>query len=235
MSSNNQKISSVSELESLLSNEWSSVIGDEFSKDYWQQLIKNLNDSPRWIPEKKDIFNALNRCPPEKVKVVLIGQDPYIHANEAHGYSFSVKPGTRMPPSLRNVLGELADEYDLEDLPESGCLVKWEDEGVLLLNSVLTVNIGVSGSHKGFGWENFTSRVIRYIDTHNKCCVFLAFGRDAQKIVSDVVTNNKIITAGHPSPRNTVVPFRGCNCFRETNEWLMKNNVLPVRWLTLWN
>ena len=231
---NSNHISNVRELESLLSNEWLAVIGDEFSKDYWQQLIDNLNESPQWIPEKKSIFNALNHCPPNKVKVVLIGQDPYIHTNEAHGYSFSVKPGTRMPPSLKNVLGELADEYDVDTLPNNGCLVKWEDEGVLLLNSVLTVNVGSSGSHKNFGWENFTSRVIRYIDTHNKNCVFLAFGRDAQKIVTDNVEQGKIITAGHPSPRNTTVPFRGCNCFRETNEWLMKNNILPVRWLILY-
>ena len=228
-----QKIHDVSELQSLLSQEWMDAVGEEFGKSYWNEIITTLNKDEKYLPEKKYIFNALNKCPPEKVKVVIIGQDPYIHSNEPHGFSFSVRPGVRIPPSLRNIFEELRNEYNMNTLPNSGCLVNWESEGVLLLNSVLTVHEGKSDSHKGIGWENFTSAVIRYIDKHNTV-VFMAWGAKAQKVCSDSVKNNTILTAGHPSPVNTSKPFKGCGCFREANSILRKNKILPVRWIKLW-
>ena len=234
-SKSSSTISGVQELASLLSPQWYAVIGDEFNKSYWNNLIDYLNKDLNYLPEKKYLFNALNDCPPDKVKVVILGQDPYIHENEAHGYSFSVPPGVRIPPSLRNVFQELMNEYGMNEFPKSGCLTKWESEGVLLLNSILTVREGKgqSMSHKGIGWENFTSRIIRYIDM-NSTVIFMAWGANAKKICIENVKNNTILTAGHPSPINTSNPFVGCNCFREANAILQKNKILPVRWIKLW-
>lgn len=230
----NNKIADVDEMSNLLSSEWLSVIGDEFSKPYWNNIIDVLNNSKvKYLPEKQFIFSALNKCPPEKVKVVIVGQDPYIHANEPHGFSFSVRPGVKIPPSLRNIFEELSSEYSIETELKSGCLIKWAEEGVLMLNAVLTVEEGKSDSHKGIGWENFTSTVIKYLDTHN-VVVFMAWGAKAQKVCSDNVKNNTVLTAGHPSPLNRSKPFRGCGCFREANEILKKNKILPVRWTRLW-
>lgn len=227
------KISNIEEMQSLLSSEWLNAIGDEFSKSYWDNIIHVLNSDSHYLPEKKYIFNALNKCPPENVKVVIIGQDPYIHSNEPHGFSFSVKPGVKIPPSLRTIFEELCDEYNIESLPKNGCLIQWVSEGVLLLNSVLTVHEGKSDSHKGIGWENFTSAIIKYLDTHN-VVVFMAWGAKAQKVCSDNVKINTVLTAGHPSPLNRSKPFRGCGCFREANSILTKNKILPVRWIKLW-
>ena len=228
-----EKIENVEEIEHLLSSEWFEALKGEFSRDYWYDIISELNSGP-YLPKKVNLFNALNHCPPNKVKVVILGQDPYIHENEAHGYSFSVPNGTAVPPSLRNIFNELIREYNQTSVSQSGCLVSWEDDGVLLLNSVLTVKPNMSHSHAGIGWENFTSAIIRYIDNHNKC-VFLAWGKDARNICSDEVTNNKILIAGHPSPLNTARPFVGCNCFKECNELLKSYKLLPVRWLSVFN
>lgn len=233
MLNKDQHINSVEDFEHLLSTDWYDVLRSEFDKDYWQNIIITLNTS-NYLPKKKDLFNALNKCSPSKVKVVILGQDPYIHENEAHGYSFSVKPGTPIPPSLRNIFNELSHEYNMNTFPTNGCLTNWENDGVLLLNSVLTVEEGQSKSHKNIGWENFTSAIIRYIDNHNKC-VFMAWGKEAQTICSNEVSNNKILIAGHPSPLNTFRPFVGCNCFKECNEILKNNKLLPVRWLSIYN
>lgn len=230
-----QKIKDVYELKSLLCQEWQDVIGEEFGKPYWRDIIDTLNKDDKYLPDKRLIFEALNKCHPEDVKVVIIGQDPYIHSNEPHGLSFSVRPGVRIPPSLRNVLEELSNEYSMSSIPSSGCLTQWTTEGVLLLNSVLTVHEGKSDSHKGIGWENFTSAIIKYLDTH-KIIVFMAWGSKAQKICKDNVKNetNLVLIAGHPSPVNTTHPFKGCGCFREANRFLLKKDILPVRWIKLW-
>ena len=143
-------------------------------------------------------------------------------------------PCYRSEKNIRFVVEEIKDEYGLVNSPPNGCLVPWEDEGVLLLNSVLTLNAGQSNSHKNIGWEEFTSSVIKYIDNHNTC-VFLAWGRNAQSLCEANVSINSVLTAGHPSPLNTTNPFRGCNCFRECNEILMQNKKLPVRWTKIWN
>lgn len=228
----NQKIADVEEMEHLLSTEWFNVLKQEFKEDYWKSIIEALNKSKCYLPRKKDIFNALNNCPPSKVSVVILGQDPYVHENEAHGYSFSVPQGTNIPPSLRNIFKELGNEYNTQIMPSSGCLTSWEADGVLLLNSILTVEAGLSRSHKNIGWEYFTSAIIRYLDIHNKV-VFMAWGKDAQTICEQNVTNNQILTAGHPSPLNTFKPFVGCNCFKDANEILKQNDILPVRWISI--
>ena len=228
-----QRINDIDDLEHELETCWFDVLKNEFDQEYWKDIIITLNNG-KYLPKKQDLFNALNRCPPSKVKVVIIGQDPYIHDFEACGYSFSVPKTAPIPPSLRNIFAELAKEYNYSMLPENGDITKWCDDGVLLLNSILTVEPGKSRSHKGIGWEKFTSAIIRYIDHHNKC-VFMAWGKDAQKICSDEVKINKVLTAGHPSPLNTSHPFLGCNCFRECNDILRENKLLPVRWISIFN
>lgn len=217
---------SVNDLLTLLSDEWKNVI--DFSDVDFNNIINVLNKD-KFYPKKQDIFNALNSCPPSKVKVVLIGQDPYINENEAHGFSFSVKNGVRIPPSLMNIFNELKNEFNLSRLPSSGCLTEWANEGVLLLNAVLTVKVNKSNSHKNIGWEKFTKKIIEYIDS--KCdVVFLALGNNARDTCK-VVTRNKVLHYGHPSPINTSgKKFLGCNCFRNVNDELIKIGILPVRW-----
>ena len=230
---NTQRVNGISDLQAQLSQEWYNVLKDEFTKSYWNDIVAKLNSTKKWLPAKQNIFAALNRCPPNKVKVVILGQDPYIHNYEACGYSFSVPVGTITPPSLRNIFKELSIEYNMQTIPANGCLEPWAEDGVLLLNSVLTVEEGKSDSHKGIGWENFTSAVIRYVDLHRRC-VFLSWGRKAQLITDQQVKNNQVLVAGHPSPLNTIKPFVGCNCFKECNEILKENDVLPVRWLSIY-
>ena len=218
---------------SFLSNEWREVMSGELTKPYWNNIIRVLKqDSETFIPKPPLIFNALNVCPPNRVKVIIIGQDPYIHKEEAQGLSFSVNKKCTIPRSLRTIYEELGREYDLKKLPSSGDLTNWTKEGVLLLNTILTVREGKSNSHKGIGWEEFTSAVIRYIDEHNKV-VFLAWGIQSQKICREYVKNNTVLKAGHPSPLNRSNPFIGCNCFRETNRILVNKKILPIRWLRI--
>jgi uracil-DNA glycosylase len=213
----------------LLSDEWKQFIGEqEFDNLYWNTLCDKLNSVKGKIyPKKEEIFNALNYCPPNRVKVVIIGQDPY-HNGSAHGFSFSAKNGL-IPKSLQNIFKELRDEYNSFSSPPNGNLEQWEDEGVLLLNSVLTVTEGTPKSHLKFGWLNFVSKIIECLDT-NRTVLFLAWGADAKKLCSSIIKNNKILFAGHPSPINTGNPFVGCNHFKQVNEILMANGHFPIRW-----
>ena len=223
---------SIEDLTSLLCNEWRDAIN--MSAVDWDSIIRVLNNKKEeFYPPKKEIFNALNHCHPEKVKVVLIGQDPYFNFGQAHGYSFSVRPDVKTPPSLLNIFKELENEMNISSHPPNGCLERWESEGVLLLNTVLTVSSGKANSHKGIGWEAFTSAIIDYIDK-NCNCVFLAMGRQAENVCK-AVTNNKVIVTGHPSPVNTTNPIIGSNCFRKVNDELIAKNILPVRWNILWH
>ena len=233
--SNGQHIGGIDELRALLSPEWMEAVGNvEFGKSYWPGLIKKLNELPTWLPKKCDIFNALNACPPNKVKVVIIGQDPYPTPGNAHGFSFSVNKGIRVPASLRNIFNEIADEYNMPNVPSDGMLKDWANEGVLLLNSILTVSPGQPNSHTAFGWQNFTGAILRHIDATRNDVVFMAWGRPAQQLCDEEKIQNKVLTAGHPSPINTTNPFRGCGCFRECNEYLISKNRLPVRWCKVW-
>lgn len=218
------------ELISLLSTSWRNVL-DIQTKDF-ENIVKTLN-SGKFYPKKEDIFNALNSCPPSKVKIVLIGQDPYINENEAHGFSFSVKNSVKIPPSLMNIFKELKQEFRFNSLPTNGCLTKIANEGVLLLNSILTVSPGKSNSHKNIGWEIFTKKVIEYLDLNHKI-IFLCLGNQAREVCK-CVTKNKVMCYGHPSPLNTAKPFVGCNCFKDVNNELINMYILPVRWNVLFD
>lgn len=221
------------ELQSLLSPEWKAALEHTFKESCWSNIAATLSTQD-YLPRKEDIFNAINNCPPSKVKAVIIGQDPYIHANEAHGYSFSVQPSvTRLPPSLKTILEEVRDNYGLQTIPKNGCLLPWVSEGVLLLNTILTVAPGSSNSHKNIGWESITSEIIRFLDKNYKL-VFLAFGAQAQRVCNDNVSNNPVIKTGHPSPMNSKIKFTGSRCFNKANEELMNMNILPIRWTKLW-
>lgn len=226
----NYMFKSANDLTSLLCDEWKNVIN--IDNVDWNSIIDVLNKE-EFYPPKNDIFNALNNCHPDNVKVVIIGQDPYYNRGQAHGYAFSVRQDVQIPPSLMNIFKELSNEMNMKTLPQNGCLEKWAHEGVLLLNSILTVKAGKPDSHKGIGWEDFTSNVIEYID--NNCnVVFLAWGKQAE-VICNGVRKNKVLVAGHPSPRNTFKPFIGCDCFRKANDELISMNILPVRWTILWN
>lgn len=225
----------VEELLSYLDNEWKEVLNMETVN--WNNIIKVLNKR-RFLPSKEDIFNALNHCHPDKIKCVIIGQDPYPTPGNAHGYSFSVREEAFIPASLRNIFKELSREYNMEYTPDSGCLTKWADEGVLMLNSILTVEPSKPKSHEGIGWEEFTKQVLNYIDEHYNV-VFLAWGRVAMNTLKDIVNHgnnkNNIIYAGHPSPLNSANKFVGCNCFIEANKKLVEMGVLPIRWTVLYS
>lgn len=217
-------------LKSLLKPEWLNSIS--VSQPTWNKIAKVLNDC-NFYPKLENIFNALNTMQPKNIKVVIIGQDPYQTKGLAHGYSFSVPVGIEIPPSLRNIYKELQREYGIEEKLHTGNLEKWIPEGVLLLNSILTVEAGKSNSHKNIGWEIVTNEIIKYID--NTCSVvFLAWGNEAVKTCS-IVKNNVVLQYGHPSPLNTAKPFYGCDCFSEANKELIKKNILPVRWTVLWD
>ena len=218
-----------------IGNDWDEILKEDFNSESYLSLRQFLIEEYKKYtvyPDMHDLFNALKYTSYKDTKVVILGQDPYYNRGQAHGYSFSVQPNVSVPPSLANVFKELTEEMNMRRPPSNGCLEKWASEGVLMLNSILTVRAGTPNSHKGIGWEEFTSEVINYIDTH--CTVvFLAWGRQAQEICAKV-TRNKVIATGHPSPRNTANPFVGSGCFRKANDELMMRRILPVRWNVLW-
>lgn len=214
-----------------LSNEWKDVLN--VKEHDFTRIVEKLNVD-KFTPPIENIFNALNSCYPDDVRVVIIGQDPYPKKGDAHGYSFSVTPKTPIPKSLITVYKELMNEYGLFDMPKTGCLISWTKERVMLLNTVLTTKIGESNAHKGIGWEEFTSKVIEYVDKNNRC-IFMAWGNFAIKLCQNMVKYNQVIESGHPSPLNTGKnPFIGCGCFKKANEELMKMGYLPIRWTNVW-
>lgn len=222
---------SAAKLIAMMPSAWKKVI--DTSKVPFDTIAKTLNRST-YCPKLNDIYAALNGVSPEDVKVVIIGQDPYHQPNVAHGYSFSVNPSASIPPSLRAIHSELMNEYGLSDSPMNGSLLPWVKEGVLLLNTILTVELHKPASHKGIGWEELTSQVLSYVD-NNCTCVFMAWGGFATKLCEQTVKNNVVITSGHPSPLNTGNnSFAGCECFKKANEALMSKGILPVRWTRLW-
>jgi len=215
-----------------IGNEWDELIGNEFEKGYYLQLrefLKREYATTKVYPDKYDIFNALKLTPYSKVKVVIIGQDPYINAGEAHGLSFSVKPGIKIPPSLLNIYKEIHDDVGCT-IPNTGYLVKWAEQGVLLLNAVLTVRAGLSNSHKNKGWENFTNRIIEVIDQKQEPVVFMLWGNNA-KAKENLLKNPKhlVLKAAHPSPLAGGA-FNGCKHFSKSNEYLINNGVEGVEW-----
>lgn len=213
---------------------WKSLLSEEKQKSYFQeilQFIKNERTAGKKIyPPQKDIFNALKFTPYEKVKVVIIGQDPYHGPNQAHGLAFSVKEGVRPPPSLQNIFIELNNDLHIPK-PTHGCLEKWAKQGVLLLNTILTVEAGKPQSHENIGWQRFTDTVITTLNDHPNRIVFLQWGAHAQR--KSVLINSLkhyILKAPHPSPFSANRGFFGCKHFSKANELLRQQGLEEIDW-----
>ena len=217
----------------LIGNEWDEILCPAFESDYYQQLrefLKKEYKTKTIYPPMYDIFNALKLTPPTSVKVVLLGQDPYINPNQAHGLAFSVKEGNPPPPSLVNIYKEIESDLGIP-APGTGCLIPWTEQGVMLLNTSLTVIAGLSNSHKGKGWEKFTDEVIRYLGEREQPTVFLLWGRNARD-KKTLITNRKhlILEAPHPSPLSAHSGFFGCKHFSKTNEYLERSGLEKIEW-----
>lgn len=217
----------------ILKNDWSSLLKEEFSKDYYLNLRKFLIEEYKTkiiYPNMNDIFNALHYTAYKDVKVVILGQDPYHGPNQAHGLSFSVKPGVQTPPSLKNIYKELNKDVGCY-IPNNGYLKKWADQGVLLLNTVLTVREGEANSHKGKGWEIFTDKIISLLNEREDPIVFILWGNNAISKES-IITNpcHYIIKSVHPSPLSASRGFFGSNPFSKTNKFLISLEKHPIDW-----
>ena len=215
---------------------WLEVLGDEFGKPYMVNLkafLKKEKDSGATIyPKNADIFNAFWKTPFNKLKVVILGQDPYHGANQAHGLSFSVKKGVPIPPSLQNIYKELASDIQGFTMPNSGDLTQWAEQGVLLLNATLTVSASDPGSHQKKGWETFTDTVIRKISEQKQGIVFILWGNYAKSKISIIdAKKHCIIHSTHPSPLSiNKGNFFGSKPFSRTNEILIKEGKTPIDW-----
>ena len=210
-----------------------SIVDRESKKEYFIKLKEFLDEeySKKTIyPDRDKIFFALKNTPYENVKVVIIGQDPYHGEGEAHGLSFSVNPGIKVPPSLKNIYKELQSEYGYE-IPNNGYLLSWAKQGVLLLNAVLTVEKDKPASHRGKGWEIFTDEIIKEINNKEEPVVFILWGNFARS-KKNIITNNKhlILESAHPSPFSARHGFFGCNHFKLANEFLEKNGIKQINW-----
>ena len=219
---------------SMIDNDWLTAIGGEFKKPYYAQLYQFIREeySTRIIyPPADDIFNAFHLTPLGKVKVVILGQDPYHNVNQAHGLSFSVKPEVReLPPSLVNIFQELHDDLGCY-IPNNGYLKKWAEQGVLMLNTVLTVRAHQANSHQGHGWEQFTDAVITAVNAQERPIVFILWGRPAQSKIP-MLTNPKhlILKSPHPSPLSAFRGFFGSRPFSKTNQFLESHGVAAIDW-----
>ena len=216
-----------------IGNDWDKILEDEWKKPYYILLRKFLKEeySKRTVyPPMFDIFNALKYTSFENIKAVIIGQDPYHGPNQAHGLCFSVKKGVEPPPSLINIYKEMQDDIGAIP-PKHGELTYWAEQGVLLLNTVLTVRAGAAASHRGQGWENFTNRVISEINKKETPVVFLLWGNPAAE-KAKIITNplHLKLYAPHPSPLSAYRGFFGCRHFSKANEFLMKNGISPIDW-----
>lgn len=217
----------------MIGNDWDLLLKDEYKKEYFTNLKKFLIEeykSKTIYPKMSEIFNAFLKTNYEDVKVVILGQDPYHGENEAEGLSFSVKVGIQKPPSLINIFSELKNDLGI-DPPNHGSLVSWAKEGVLLLNSTLTVVKDSPKSHSNKGWEIFTDEVIKLINKKDTPVVFILWGNDARS-KKKLITNKKhlIIESAHPSPLSAYRGFFGSKPFSKTNDFLIKNNIKPINW-----
>jgi uracil-DNA glycosylase len=216
-----------------IENSWDKKLEGEFDKSYYinlRQFLVNEYKARNIFPNMNSIFNALKLTPYEDVKIVILGQDPYHGAGQAHGLSFSVQPGVRIPPSLLNMYKELQNDLGCY-IPNNGYLVPWAKQGVLLLNTVLTVREGEANSHKNEGWENFTDRVISLLNEREKPIVFLLWGSNAKEKIK-LITNSRhyILTTVHPSPLSANRGFMGCKHFSKTNEILKSLGEKEIDW-----
>ena len=216
-----------------ITNDWQQPLAEEFKKPYYKDLYKKVLEEYRTrqiFPNPDDIFNAFHLTPLKDVKVVILGQDPYHNDGQAHGLCFSVKPDVEVPPSLVNIYQELHDDLGCK-IPNNGYLVKWAKQGVLMLNTVLTVRAHQANSHRGIGWEQFTDAVIRAVNAQDRPIVFLLWGRPAQMKKSMLnKPKHLILEAPHPSPLSAYRGFFGCKHFSQTNAFLEKNGIEPIDW-----
>ncbi len=217
----------------MISNDWLPALKDEFKKDYYKNLFAFVKDEySRSViyPPSDDIFNALHLTPLEDVKVLILGQDPYFNEKQAHGLCFSVQPGVEIPPSLKNIYEELHTDLGCY-IPNNGYLTKWARQGVLLLNTVLTVRAHEPNSHQGKGWEQFTDAIIEKVNEQDRPIVYMLWGRPAQSKIK-MLNNTKhlILTAPHPSPLSAYRGFFGCHHFSQANDFLQKNGMDPIDW-----
>lgn len=217
----------------LFENDWGAILNAEFEKPYYKTLRANLADeykNHQVFPDMYDIFNAFHLTSYSDTKVVILGQDPYHDDFQAHGLSFSVMKGIAIPPSLRNIYKELNEDLGCT-IPQHGCLSKWAEEGVLLLNSILTVRAHQAASHKNIGWETFTDSVISVLNEREKPVVFILWGAFAQSKASLITSpQHLIIRSAHPSPLSASRGFFGSRPFSKANEFLIKNGISPIDW-----
>ncbi len=216
-----------------IESSWKEKLRDDFQSESFNRLKKFLKSEKKTqivYPAGNNIFSAFNLCPFDSVKVIIIGQDPYHGPKQANGLCFSVSDGVKLPPSLQNIFKELKDDLDIE-IPSSGNLEHWAEQGVLMLNAILTVRAGQAGSHQKKGWEEFTDNVIYTLSKEKENLIFLLWGRFAQK-KAQIIDNEKhyILTAAHPSPFSAHSGFFGCKHFSKTNEILKKLNQKPIKW-----
>ncbi len=212
---------------------WLPVVGDEQNKPYYQELYRFIGEERRRYtvyPPGQDVFNALRYTPYERVRIMIIGQDPYHEEGQAQGLAFSVRPGVTPPPSLVNIFQELHDDVGFR-VPNHGCLIPWAEQGVLLLNAVLTVRAHQANSHQGKGWETFTDVVIRAVNRRNSRVVFLLWGSYAQRKAELIDgTRHTILKAPHPSPLSAARGFFGCRHFSKANAALKTAGLPPIDW-----
>ena len=217
----------------MISNDWLGPLSAEFRKPYYKELYNFVNEeySRRIVyPPSDEIFSAMHLTPLKDVKVVILGQDPYHEPGQAHGLCFSVKPGQEIPPSLENIYKELHDDLGCY-IPNNGFLESWAKQGVLLLNTVLTVRAHAANSHQGKGWEHFTDAIIEAVEAQDRPVVYMLWGRPAQSKIP-MLTNPKhlILKAPHPSPLSAYRGFLGCRHFSAANRFLQENGLEPINW-----
>lgn len=220
-------------MEVKIQKDWKVLLKDEFEKEYFHKLVKFLKSEYRnktIYPKGENIFNAFEFTPPQDVKVVILGQDPYHGVNQAHGLSFSVPEGIAIPPSLRNIYKEIKDDLNKE-IPTTGNLENWAKQGVLLLNATLTVEASKAGSHQNKGWETFTDAVIKQLSENYKNIVFMLWGNYAKNKGQIITTENHLILqVAHPSPFAAHRGFFGCKHFSKANDYLKTKNKSPINW-----
>lgn len=218
----------------MIENDWLGAVSEEFKKPYYRtlyQFVREEYSTHVIYPPADDIFNALHFTPLKEVKVLILGQDPYHNEHQAHGLSFSVPQDQRdIPPSLQNIYQELSDDLGCK-IPNNGYLKKWADQGVLLLNTVLTVRAHQANSHQGRGWEQFTDAIIRAVNAEDRPIVYMLWGRPAQSKIP-MLNNPKhlILKAPHPSPLSAYRGFFGCRHFSQANDFLTAHGIAPIDW-----
>ena len=215
-----------------ITKNWSQLLKEEFEKPYFKSLQQFLEDEYSHhiiYPSMENIFNALNAVKFEDVKVVIIGQDPYHEPNQAHGLAFSVQDGISLPPSLVNIYKEIESDLNIK-CEKTGNLMRWAKQGVLLLNTSLTVRKGQANSHKDKGWEIFTHKIIQILSQRKDPMVFMLWGSNAQSFASEIGKQHLVLKAPHPRPLSAYRGFFGCKHFSKANDFLIKHGKTPIDW-----